>query len=91
MKYTVNFRVKVRIPKEENLSGVSWIHQPKATYEANTIEELMEKAYAHPAPDDIDVEAIHLEGYVYLITDEQTGRRNPSTRKDIKLDAFREL
>ena len=82
--YSVEFKVRHRYPKPENKSGTSWVRVANITIEAETIEEVLDKAYNYPAPDDVDIEAFHFEATVRLGTD-------VSHRKDMALSVMKEF
>jgi hypothetical protein len=83
MKYKATFRVKYRFSNRNNRSGVSWFKQPSVIIEAESIEELLNKAY-QLVPNKPNVTAISAIAYVKLGT-------NLSDRKTIQLDVFREF
>lgn len=90
MKYSVKCRVKVRVTKDQNRAGFGWIKQRDIVLEADTIEELTEKAFAIPVPENIDVEAMAIEGHIYLARDAE-GKRIKGQRRDVTISVFREL
>jgi hypothetical protein len=85
-KYVVPAKVKVRLPNPNNRSGVSWLKQNTVILEGETIEELIEQAYAVPIPQDIDIEAIVVEAMHTHWMDDQV-----RSRKSFTITAFREL
>lgn len=85
-KYSVPAKVKVRLPNEKNRSGVSWLKQGTVLLEGDTIEELIEQAYAVPIPEDIDIEAIVVEA-----THTEWVGEEVRSRKSFTITAFREL
>lgn len=85
MKYRVKCTVKARVPREENRAKVGWHKLPTVILEADTIEEITEQAYQIPAPDDIDIEALHMQGTIYLDIGDRPGRQH------VSFNVFREL
>lgn len=82
--YEVKFNIKHRVPRPENQSGFGWIKGGFITIQGETIEKIIDEAYQVNVPDNIDIEAISLEGNLDL-------GRDVSHRKTLRLDVFREL
>lgn len=82
--YIVTFKVKIRVTNLENKSGYSWLKQDPITLNGDTPEDLVQKAYRVSPPDNMDVQAMHLQAKIKLETPK-------SDRQHIDLDVFREL
>jgi hypothetical protein len=86
--YSMKAKVKVRTENPANKSGFSWHQLPFVTIHGDTVEAIADKAYSIKPPDDIDTQAISVQGSISLLDSDQ---KRAGIRKGVLIDVFREL